>query len=69
MRATRPDVDLEGLYSLKETAEALGVDRSTVTRAANNLDAARSLPYRIRRSTGKRIFRGQDIINYWLRVY
>ena len=69
MTTTEPKVNPAGLYELKEAAAALGVAPSTVTRAANNLDRDRGLTYRIRRSNGHRVFKGQDIINYWRLTY
>lgn len=69
MTPIEPKVNPDGLYGLTATARALGVDNSTVTRAANATDKRRSLPYTIRRSTGRRVFRGQDIINYWRITY
>lgn len=65
MTSTEPRVNPAGLYELKEAAEALGVAPSTLTRAANSTDRDRSIAYRVRRANGHRVFRGQDIINYW----
>jgi len=65
MTATEPKVNPSGLYELAEAAAALGIDKSTLTRAANRTDRDRSIRYTIRRSNGRRVFKGQDIINYW----
>lgn len=69
MTTTEPKVNPSGLYGLTEAARALGIDNSTLTRAANAKDKKRSIPYSIRRSTGRRVFKGQDIINYWRQTY
>jgi hypothetical protein len=63
MIATEPKVNPAGLYELKEAAAALGIDRSTLTRAANRTE--NGIRYSIRRSNHRRVFRGIDIINYW----
>lgn len=69
MTTTEPKVSPTGLYELKEIADALGVDKSTVTRAMNRTDGDRCLPFQIRKSNGHRVAVGQDIINYWRITY
>lgn len=69
MTTTEPKVDPNGKYGLTEAAKLLGVSRSTLNRAANLQDKARSIPSSIRRSTGRRVFLGQDLINYWRLTY
>jgi len=69
MITTEPKVNPSGLYELKDVAVALGVDKSTVTRAMNRTDDSRSLPYHIRKSNGHRVVTGQDIINFWRITY
>lgn len=64
MTSEQPKVKPDGLYGLVETAKALGVSQTTITRAAN-ATGRRAIPCKIRRSTGHRVFKGQDIINYW----
>lgn len=61
MIATEPKVCPSGLYELKDAAAALGIDRSTLTRAAN----AGRIKFTIRRCNNRRVFRGIDIIIYW----
>ncbi len=68
MRSTEPVCERTGLYTLSEAAAILGIDKSTVTRAANRTDGAQ-LPYRVRKSNGRRVFLGQDLINWWRLCY
>jgi hypothetical protein len=69
MTTTEPKVNPCAWYELKDAALALGVDKSTVTRAMNCTDRDRSLPFKIRRSNGRRIISGQSIINFWRLTY
>lgn len=69
MTSTEPKVDPRGWYELKDAAIALDVDKSTVTRAMNSTDRDRSLPFKIRKSNGRRIIQGQSLINYWRLTY
>lgn len=65
MSTTEPKVDPRGLYGMVETARVLGINNSTLTRACHK----GSIAYAVRQSTGKRVFKGQDIINYWRLTY
>lgn len=69
MVSTEPKVNINGLYGVKETARLLGVNPSTISRAARSSDPDKALKYHIRKQTGKRVYKGQDIINYWRRIY
>lgn len=69
MTHTEPQVALNGWYELKEAAAALGVSKSTLTRAMNSTDRNRSIPFKIRRSNGRRIISGQALVNYWRITY
>lgn len=68
MTSTEPVCERTGLYTLSEAARILGIDRSTVTRACNRTDGTQ-LPYRVRKSNGRRVFLGQDLINWWRLCY
>lgn len=65
MIATRPQVSPEGLYSRKEAAEALGINTSTLHRYTEKGVIKAST----RKGTGKRVWRGRDIIRLWLIIY
>lgn len=69
MITSEPNVDPKGKYGLTEAAKVLGISRTTLNRAANSQDKMRAIPYSIRRSTGRRVFLGQDLINYWRLTY
>ena len=69
MISTEPKVNPNGLYQLSEAAKALGVDPSTLSRAAQRAEGPRGIAFRVRKSNGRRVFRGQDIINYWRLTY
>lgn len=68
MRSTEPVCERTGLYTCREAAAILGVDRTTVIRASNRTDGA-NLPYRVRKCNGRRYYLGQDIINWWRLCY
>jgi len=57
MTAERPDVSLQGLYTGREAAKRLGVDRHTLTRWKRS---GRLVPYT---DNGK--YRGKDILDVW----
>ncbi len=61
MIATEPQVSPSGLYELKAAAAALGIDRSTLSRAAQT----GKIKYTIRRCNNRRAFHGNDILRYW----
>lgn len=69
MTTTEPKVNPNGWYELKAAADALEVSKSTVTRAMNSCDPVRRIEFRIRKSNGRRVIKGQSIINYWRFVY
>lgn len=65
MITTRPNVDPAGLYSQKQAAEALQVDRHTIMRyEANDL-----LRFRIRKAGNRKVTTGADIIKCWQSMY
>jgi len=68
MTSTEPVCERTGLYTCSEAAAILGVDRTTVIRASNRTDGAK-LPYRVRKCNGRRVYLGQDIINWWRLCY
>ena len=57
MTADRPDVSPQGLYTGREAAKRLGVDRHTLTRWKRS---GRLVPYT---DNGK--YRGKDIVAAW----
>lgn len=57
MTAERPEVSLQGLYTGREAARRLGVDRHTLTRWKRS---GRLVPFT---DTGK--YRGKDIVAVW----
>lgn len=65
MIATRPQVNPDGLYSRKEAAQALGINPSTLHRYTEQGVIKAST----RKGTGKRVWRGEDIIRLWLYIY
>ena len=69
MVSTAPKVDPRGLYGIKETAALLGVALSTITRASNTTDPDRRIEWHIRKQSGRRVYLGSDIIDYWRRIY
>lgn len=69
MTATEPKVDVRGWYELKAAAAILEVSKSTLTRAMNSTDRNRSIPFKIRKSNGRRIISGQALVNYWRIAY
>ena len=56
MNNKRPDADPAGLYGASEAAKLLGVARQTVYRY---------LKGRVRKATGRKVFTGQEIIEFW----
>lgn len=65
MITTKPKVDPTGIYNLKETAKALEMSPSTIRRYCKE----GIIKVRVRKSTGKRVITGADIIKCWREVY
>lgn len=65
MICTRPQVSPEGMYSRKEAAAALGINPSTLHRYTEQgiIKAA------TRRATGKRVWKGADILKLWYLIF
>ena len=65
MISTRPLVKPDGLYSRKDAAAALGINPSTLHRYTEQgvIKAA------TRKGTGKRVWRGEDILKLWYIIY
>ena len=63
MTTTKPQVDENGLYSQKQAAGALGVDRHTVARYAANVVIA-FWP----RPNGGKVTTGAEIVKCWQRI-
>lgn len=61
MKAERPDIDPKGLYTPTKAAEALGVAARTIYR----WEAAGKLRPRLRKSTGRRVYQGSDLLRLW----
>ena len=65
MITTRPEVELAGLYTQKQAAEALRVERHTIKRyEANNL-----IRFRVRKAGSHKVTTGADIIKCWQSMY
>lgn len=65
MITDKPDVNPEGLYSQKQAATALQVDRHTVARyEANGL-----IKFRIRKAGRGKVTTGGEIIRCWQKMY
>ena len=56
MNKNRPEADPAALYGASEVAKLLQVGRATVYRY---------LKGRIRKATGRKVFTGQEIIEFW----
>lgn len=58
---TRPNVDPEGRYNQKETAEILCIDRSTVKRYEEN----GYILFKVRKAGKHKITTGKQILKCW----
>ena len=56
MIKTKPNADPNGLYGASEAAQLLQVSRPTIYRY---------LKGQIRKATGRKVFRGQDLLDFW----
>lgn len=65
MITTRPEVDPKGLYTQKQAAEALHVERHTIKRYEDN-DLIR---FRVRKAGNKKVTTGTEIIKCWQSMY
>ena len=65
MITTRPEVDPAGLYTQKQAADALQVERHTIKRYEDN----NIIRFRIRRAGNKKVTTGTDIIKCWKNMY
>lgn len=54
-------IDPLARYRVVETAKLLGISRATLDRHAKD----GKIKYKVHRLTGKRFFRGMDILKYW----
>lgn len=61
MTATPPDVHPNGRYNTVQTAQLLGIGRTTLWRLSN----AGILKPRHEKHSGKARYRGKDILAYW----
>lgn len=65
MITTKPLVEFSGLYTQKQAADALHVERHTIKRyEANNL-----LRFRVRKAGNQKVTSGADIIKCWQSMY
>lgn len=60
MVAVLPHIEPDGLYSPKETWQILGISKS----ALYDYDSRGLLEHEIRRSNGKRVYRGRAIMRF-----
>lgn len=65
MITRKPDVDPAGLYSIKDAAKALEMSQFTI-RKYGKLGIIR---VRVRKSNGRLVITGADIIKCWREVY
>jgi len=65
MITTRPEVEPNGLYTQKQAADALQVERHTIKRYEDN----NIIRFRIRRAGNKKVTTGTDIIKCWKNMY
>lgn len=65
MIATRPHVQPDGLYCRKDAAAALGINPSTLHRYTEQ----GVIKAGTRKGTGRRVWRGADIIKLWNIIY
>jgi predicted site-specific integrase-resolvase len=65
MIVTKPDVALNGLYSQRQAAEALQIDRHTVAAyAADGL-----IKFKVRKAGKRLVTTGAEIIKCWQSTY
>lgn len=65
MTTTRPNVKPEALYQLGEAATLLGIGQSTLHRYTERGLCKAS----IRRSNGRRVWKGAELLKLWNIVY
>ena len=65
MTKTQPNVAPDGRYELKDAAEALLIDRSTLLRYTHS----GKIRCGIRKSNGHRVWTGAEIIRLWRAEY
>lgn len=59
--ATRPNIDLNGRYSVSQASKVLGIHRNTVTK----LSDTGTLKCRYRKGTMRKFFLGSELMKYW----
>lgn len=65
MITTKPNVDPDGIYNIKQTIEALQICRTTLSKwIANGYIKAR-----IRKTSGRPVITGAEIIKCWKAMY
>ena len=64
MKAVLDGIELNGLYGPKEAVALLGCSRAQFYRYVSS----GALKYEVRRSTGKRVFRGSAILSFHSRT-
>lgn len=65
MITTRPDVELDGLYTVSKAAAALHVDRHTIKRYASK----GLITFRKRQANGRPVTTGRQILRCWRSLY
>lgn len=61
MNIDRPDVRMEGRYSMTEAAALLGMHRNSLL----NYALQGKLKFGVRKNTGRKYFRGADLLRLW----
>lgn len=65
MIATKPEVQLDGLYSASQAARALGISTKSVCRYRNQ----GILRGKIRRASGRWVCTGAEVLKVWREVF
>lgn len=65
MITTRPEVDPAGLYTQKQAADALQVERHTIKRYEDN----NIIRFRVRKAGNQKVTTGTEIIKCWQSMY
>lgn len=65
MIITKPEVDPEGIYNIKQAIEALQISRTTFNKWMNN----GYVKVRIRKTSGRPVVTGTEIIKCWKTMY
>lgn len=65
MITEKPDVKPDGLYTQKQAADALQINRHTIYRYEHRC----CIKFRVRKSDNRKVCTGAEIIKCWRQVY